>query len=115
MRHLELKKARLHPKVREKLWLCSKKARKAIGESILDLQEGERLTMPLSRPMASVAIGVEELRIKSSDGTYRVFYYLKFSEAILVFHMFEKKTQKTPQYEIEVGRRRLKEMLNEKA
>jgi phage-related protein len=69
--------------------------------------------MPLSRPMASVASGVEELRVKDESGIYRTFYYKKGKLGILIFHAFGKKSQKTPQHEIEIGQKRLREMLNE--
>jgi hypothetical protein len=36
------------------------------------------------------------------------------TEAIVVFHPFEKKSQKTPVREIELARRRLRKVLNEK-
>lgn len=75
------------------------------------LANGELLGMPLSRPMQNVAHGVHELRVKSSTGQYRVFYFVKVREAILVFHMFKKKTQQTPKVEMEIGRGRLGEML----
>ncbi len=64
--------------------------------------------------MSSIAAGVEELRLKHKNGIYRVFYYVKFAEAILIFHAFIKKTEKTPTQEIETAKKRLKEMLNEK-
>lgn len=69
--------------------------------------------MPLSRPMPSVGAGVEELRVKDRSGAYRVFYYTKLAGVILVFHAFVKKSQKTPQADIELGQKRLKEILNE--
>lgn len=67
--------------------------------------------MPLSRTMASVAPGVEELRIKARTGAYRVFYFTRLTDAVLIFHAFVKKTLKTPPAEIELARKRLKEML----
>jgi len=39
-----------------------------------------------------------------------VFYFTKEANAILVFHLFKKKTQETPAQEIETGKKRLKEM-----
>jgi phage-related protein len=36
---------------------------------------------------------------------------LKVADAVLIFHALAKKTQKTPDREIEIGRKRLKEML----
>jgi phage-related protein len=65
----------------------------------------------LSRRMTSVAPGVEELPVKDGMGAYRGFYFTKVIDAILIFHAFEKKTAKTPSHEIELARKRLKEML----
>ena len=67
--------------------------------------------MPLSRPVASVASGVEELRVRDRSGAYRVFYYAKLADSVLIFHAFTKKTQKTPPAEIALAQKRLKEML----
>jgi hypothetical protein len=46
------------------------------------------------------------------DGIYRAFYYTAAPQGILVFHAFVKKTQRTPPLEIELGRKRLKELLD---
>ena len=67
--------------------------------------------MPLSRPMQSIAPGVEELRVKERSGAYRVFYFTRVETAVMIFHAFAKKTAKTPQREIELARKRLKEIL----
>jgi phage-related protein len=75
------------------------------------LTQGMNLGMPVSRPMPAIANGVHELRVKSREGHYRVFYYTKHAEAILIFHAFKKKTQETPQHELEVARKRLLELL----
>lgn len=79
-----------------------------------DLQKGISLGMPLSRPMPVVAPGVRELRVKDEDSTVRVFYFAATSHAILVFHGFQKKAQKTPARELDLARRRLKEVINAK-
>ena len=68
--------------------------------------------MPNSRPMPSIAAGASELRVKGEDGAYRAFYYTASAEGVLVFHAFVKKTQRTPPLEIELGRKRLKELLD---
>ena len=81
------------------------------GKAILDLQHGVRIGMPLSRPMPEVASGVCELRVRDAFGIYRAFYLAKSARGIFVIHAFEKKTQKTPAREIELARKRLKEML----
>lgn len=69
--------------------------------------------MPLSRPMPSVAPGVSELRLHSEDGQFRTFYFTASHEGILVIHAFVKKTRQTPPAEIELARRRLREMQND--
>jgi len=68
--------------------------------------------MPNSRPMPDVAAGASELRLKSEDGTYRVFYYTASRRGVLVFHAFRKKTERTPPLEIELARKRLKELVD---
>lgn len=67
--------------------------------------------MPLSRTMPVLGTGAAELRVRDSAGIYRAFYVVKVADAVLVFHAFAKKTQKTPEREIELGKKRLKEML----
>ena len=69
--------------------------------------------MPNARPMPGVAPGVSELRVKGEDGSFRAFYYTASSRGVLVFHAFVKKTQRTPPLDIELGRKRLMELLDE--
>ena len=109
-----MKSAHFHPKAKLELQEFPEEVRRELGKAIFDLQKGSKLGMPLSRSMASVGIGVEELRVKDRNGIYRVFYYLKYAEAILIFHAFIKKTSATPHHEIELGKKRLREMLDEK-
>ena len=68
--------------------------------------------MPNARPMQTISSGVWELRVKGTDGIFRVFYYTVSPKGVLVFHAFEKKTQRTPLLEIELARKRLKELLD---
>src|SRR3977135_4676111 len=90
-------------------------ARREFGKVIFDLQKGEKLSMPLSRPMASVASGIEELRVRDRSGAYRVFYYTKLADSVLIFHAFVKKTQTTPPAEIALSQRRVKDLLDEES
>jgi phage-related protein len=69
--------------------------------------------MPLSRPMPTIAPGVHELRVRGEGSTVRIFYYLRKADAIIVFHAFQKKSQKTPFREIDLARQRLGEVLDE--
>ena len=106
-----MKEAIFHPRVIEFVRGLTRQARKEIGEAIRDLQKGLFVTMPSSRPMPGVASGVHELRIKEEGKQIRIFYYLKLGDRVLIFHAFEKKTQKTPRFEIELGKKRLRELL----
>jgi len=106
-----VKLALFHPKARAVLRSFADYVRRDFGKAIFDLQKGAKLSIPLSRPMPSIASGVEELRVKDRSGTFRVFYFARLETAILIFHAFEKKTQKTPRREIDEARKRLKEML----
>ena len=69
--------------------------------------------MPVSRPMPAVAPGVEELRIRDRSGIYRAFYYTRSPRGIFVIHAFGKKTQATSKQDVDLGRSRLKELLDE--
>ena len=107
----QVKEIEFHKKAREIVREFSKEVKRELGEALLKLQLGINLSGPISKHMNSVYQGAHELRFRDSSGIQRVFYYLKSSKGILVFHAFNKKTQKTPLSEIETGRKRLKEML----
>ena len=100
-----MKLALFHPKAREVIKTFPTEVRKELGKAIFDLQKGYTLGMPLSRPLPSVALGVEELRIRDRVGIYRTFYVTKSARGILVFHAFVKKTQNTPFRKLHSGGR----------
>jgi len=108
-----LRPAIFHIRAREAIREFPKSVRMSIGKAVWQLQAGLRLTMPLSKPMSEVARGAEELRIRDPSGAYRVFYWFRDARGVLVFHAFVKKSQNTPRQEIEIGRRRLRELLDE--
>ena len=107
-----MKPLKFHPKALAFIRSVSIDLRKQIGEALRDIQKGLLPGMPLNKPMPGIAPGVFELRVKDKSQTVRVFYIAKFSDFILVFHAFEKKTKKTPNHEINLGKKRLKEVLN---
>jgi len=39
---------------------------------------------------------LNELRVGGEGTVVRIFYYLRKADAIIVFHAFQKKSQKTP-------------------
>ena len=68
---------------------------------------GPDLGMPHTRAMGG---GLFELRIKAAEGIARVFYCTVVGRRIVVLHQFVKKSDKTPPKELEVARRRMKEV-----
>lgn len=56
-----------------------------------DLAAGKMLSLPISRPLPSIARGLHELRLSGERGEYRVFYVIRVGDAIYVIHATEKK------------------------
>ena len=63
--------------------------------------------------MADVGPGVKEIRIRESDGAFRVFYAATFANAVYVLHCIQKKTQKTRAEDIALGKRGYTELMRE--
>jgi|ERR1700722_5679395 len=66
------------------------------------------------KPMPTVGAGVKEIRTKDKSGIYRVFYVVKFEDAVHVLHCFQKKTQQTAKSDIDLGSKRYAELVKEK-
>lgn len=56
--------------------------------------------------------GLFELRLKGAEGIARVFFCTMLGRRIMMLHSFVKKTSKTPPREIEIARKRMKEVKN---
>lgn len=54
--------------------------------------------------------GLFELRLKGQEGIARVFFCALVGRRVMMLHSFIKKTQRTPQREMEVARKRMKEV-----
>lgn len=85
--------------------------REDLADALARIDNGEMLSMPLSRPMPSIGKGVHELRLKDRSGIYRVVYALIYEGQVYILHAFKKTSQKTPLKNIELARKRLKEFL----
>ena len=68
---------------------------------------GPDLGMPHTRPLGQ---GLFELRLKASEGIARVLYCTVIGREIMVLHQFVKKSERTPQRELALARRRMKEV-----
>ncbi len=60
--------------------------------------------------MPSIGPGVREIRIRETSGAFRVIYVTNIDEFVYVLHAFQKKSQAMPKPDIELARRRLKEI-----
>jgi hypothetical protein len=54
--------------------------------------------------------GLFELRLKGADGIARVFFCTLIGRRIVMLHAYVKKTQKAPLREIDIARKRMKEI-----
>jgi phage-related protein len=61
------------------------------------------------KPMTNIGTGVREIRIHVL-GEWRVIYVAKLADSIYVLHAFQKKTQKTRREDIELARRRYRQI-----
>ena len=64
--------------------------------------------------MPSVGLGVNEIRVCEDGGAFRVFYVARLAEAIYVFHAFQKKAHKTSKLDIDLVRRRFRDLAQER-
>lgn len=82
-------------------------ARIEAGYALRRLQQGEMLSMPLSRPMPTIGARCAELRIVDETATWRIMYRVD-ADAVVVAHVFAKKTQATPKGVIDICKARFK-------
>lgn len=85
----------------------SQAARLEAGFLLRQLQMGQKLSLPQSRPMPSIAPRCHELRITDKNDTWRIVYRID-DDLIVILEVFSKKTSKTPRSVIEACRNRLK-------
>lgn len=85
----------------------SANARIEAGFLLRQLQQGEMLTLPHSRPMPTIGRRCHELRIPDRENTWRIVYRLD-PDAIIIADVFSKKTTRTPQIVIDTCKRRLR-------
>lgn len=107
-------------KIKPLLWIGSSKKdlleftediRNQVGYALYLAQAGEHYVH--SKALKGFAgAGVIEVIARNESGTFRVVYTVKMPKAVFVLHAFQKKSKqgiKTPQQEIELVKKRLKE------
>ncbi len=70
---------------------------------------GPNLGMPFTRSMGQ---GLFEIRAKGKEGIGRAFFCTLVEQKIIILHAYIKKSQKTPQKELAIARRRLADAQN---
>lgn len=73
------------------------------------MEFGPMLRMPHSRAMGG---GIFEIRPRGREGIGRAFYCFVAGQRIIILHAFIKKTQATPEQELKIARKRMKEVHN---
>jgi phage-related protein len=81
--------------------------RRAIGTDLATIQFGWPIGMPLCRPLGR---GLWEVRSTLPSRRIARLLFFVHQERIGVVHGFIKKTQKTPTDDLDLARRRMKEM-----
>ena len=83
-------------------------ARREIGYQLSSIQAGRSAVD--WKPIPLVGAGVIEIRVHV-EGEYRVFYVAKFEDAVYVLHVFAKKTRKASPLDVQLGKKRYRELL----
>lgn len=73
------------------------------------IEYGPDLGLPHSRALGR---GLFELRPRGRSGIGRALYGFLVGQRVVVVHAFIKKTQQTPDRELKLARKRIKEILN---
>ncbi len=85
------------------------RARRQAGYQIDKVQHGEE---PDDwKPMKTIGAGVREIRIREEAGAFRVIYLAKLADAVYILHCFQKKTEQTSERDIDLARKRYKELM----
>ena len=93
---------------RDRLRRFPQAARREIGYQLSLIQAGRPAID--WKPIPLVGAGVLEIRVHA-EGEYRVFYVAKFEDAVYVLHVFAKKTRKTSSLDVELAKKRYRELL----
>lgn len=86
-------------------------ARRQASRQLVQVQHGREPTD--WKPMPSIGVGVQEIRIRDVAGAFRVIYVAKYADAVHVLYCFQKKTQRTAQSDLDLATRRYRELVRE--
>jgi phage-related protein len=81
-------------------------ARSEAGTDLRFIQQGVE---PRNwKPIPDIGAGAREIRVRTPDGAFRVFYVVESATDVYVLHAFQKKTQRTSSKDIDKGKARYK-------
>ena len=86
---------------------------KKIYQILLYIMTLEVIPVTYLKSIAGVA-GLYEIRVEDDGNIYRIFCCFDEGNLVVLFNEFQKKTQKTPQNEIEKAKRIMKEYFDRK-
>jgi phage-related protein len=90
--------------VKEFLAALSKRAKPKVYAVLAMLEEhGNRLLMPHSR---SLGEGLHEIRVRHREGPFRIIYCVRPGRRVVLLHGFVKRTEQTPQADLDKARER---------
>jgi phage-related protein len=84
-------------------------ARRQAGHQLDRVQRGQQPDD--FKPLPTIGVGVEEIRIWNEDGTFRVIYTARLQGVVYVLTAFQKTSQATPRSELALAKRRLAQAL----
>lgn len=93
--------------VREWLKELSKEDRRTIGDDLRRLQFGWPIGMPLCKPLGK---NLSELRSSLSSNRIARVLLTCFDGELILLHGFIKKARKTPQGDLDLARKRLRDL-----
>ncbi len=87
-----------------------KKDRQKIFDCLDDIEEKENFDKVKGTVFRQIDGKLWEIKIKTSAGGYRIFYTMLTSELMVLLHAYKKQSQKAPQKELDIARKRMKEV-----
>ena len=95
----------------EKFLIRLKKVNPILAQQAFKGIEKLRIRVYHKEPLSKyIEIGIWELRIRSGTDILRILYTFDKGRIIILLHIFIKKQQKTPGGELEIARKRLREV-----
>ena len=97
--------------VRDWILSLSPPNRKILGEDIKTVEFGWPVGMPTVKPMGNK---LYEVRPSLSDGSDARVLFTIYKSSMVLLHGFRKTTRKTPKRQLDLAKRRMKKILDER-